>query len=133
MSVTDSKMNKNALSVTHAHSFPLQTIATSQTAALIGQWTPGKRFQVTACSVFATGVTATLTVDVQIDGVSILTGQITPVAGSEVAGTLLSGVKSLRGSATSKLQVKYTTNGTGAAVNGVARVQVRPWPLNGEV
>lgn len=132
MSVTDLKINKNALAATHSQAFPITT-AVSQTAAVAGAYTPAKRFQVTRVSVFATGVTASVTVDVQIGGVSVLTGQITPVAGTEVVGTLQGSQKLLRGSATQQLQVLYTTGGTGAAVNLVVRVQLRPWPLNGEV
>lgn len=133
MSVTDLKINKNALAATHSQAFPLTTIATSQTNALAGAYTPAKRFQVTRVSVFATGVTASLTIDVQIGGVSVLTGPVTPVAGTEVVGTLVASQATLRGTASSQLQVKYTTNGTGAGVNVVVRVQLRPWPLNGEV
>jgi hypothetical protein len=133
MSVTDLKINKNALAATHSQSFPITTIATGQTAALVGAYAPGKRFQVTRVSVFATGVTSSITVDVQIDGVSVLTGQVTPVAGTEAIGTLVASQKTLRGTNASQLQVKYTTNGSGAAVNLVVRVQIRPWPLNGEI
>lgn len=132
MSVTDLKINKNALAATHSQAFPITT-ALSQSALKVGAYSPAKRFQVTRVTVFATAVTANITVDVQIDGVSVLTGQITPVAGTEVVGTLVAATKTLRGSATSQLQVKYTTDGTGAATNLVARVQIRPWPLNGEI
>lgn len=133
MAVTDLKMAVGASTARQNHAFPITT-AVSQTAALAGAWTPGHKFQVTKVSVFATSVTATITVDVQIGGVSVLTGQITPVAGSEVAGTLVTTLASLRGATTSsQIQVKYTSNASGAATNLVVRVQVRPYPLNGEV
>lgn len=133
MSVTDLKMAKGAFSAKHTLSFPISTTAVSQTALLAGARTPGAKFQITGVSVFATAVTATITVDVQIGGVSVLTGQITPVAGTEVIGTLVATQATLRGSASSQIQVKYTSNGTGAGTNLTVQVQVRPYPLNGEV
>lgn len=133
MAITDVKMAQSANSAKHSLNYTIPTTAVSQTALLAGAKTPGFKFQVTKVSVFATAVTATITVDVQIGGVSVLTGAITPVAGSEVAGTLTSTLASLRGSATGQVQVKYTSNGTGAATNLQVYVQVRPYPLNGEV
>lgn len=131
MSVTDFKMNKAANSPKQSHNIPILT-AVGQTALLVGAWTPGFRFQIDKVSVMATAVTATITVDVQIGGVSVLTGQITPVAGTETAGTLTATLATLRGKSTDQLQVKYTTNGSGAATNLVTTVQIRPYPLDGE-
>lgn len=133
MAITDVKMAQSAKSVLRELTFPIATTAVSQTALLAGAWTPGHKFQVTKVTVMATGVTATISTDVQIGGVSVLTGAITPVAGTETAGTLVSTLASLRGSATGQVQVKYTSNASGAAVNLVVRVQIRVYPLNGEV
>jgi hypothetical protein len=129
--IKDYKMDPAGGSSVHTLAFPITT-AVSQTALLAGAWTPGYRFQVRKVTNFATGVTATISTDVQIGGVSVLTGAITPVAGAETAGTLSSTLSALRGSSTSQLQVKYTTNGSGAAVNLVVRVQIRPYPMSGE-
>lgn len=133
MGITDNKVMQSANVAKHAINFGVPTTAVSQTALLVGAWTPGFKFQVAKVSVFATAITATITVDVQIGGVSVLTGQITPVAGSEVAGTLVTTLASLRGSATGQIQVKYTSGAAGAATNLNVKVQIRPYPLNGEV
>src|SRR6185312_1866590 len=127
MSVTDARVNKSANHAVHTLNFPVTT-ALSQAALLAGAWTPGFKFQVIKVSVFATGVTATISADVQIGGTSVLTGAVTPVAGTETEGTLSGTLSKLRGSATSQLQVKYTTNGTGAGVNLMVSVQIRPYP-----
>jgi len=132
MSVTDARVNKSANHAVHTLNFPITT-AISQTALLAGAWTPGFKFQVIKVSVFATAVTATITADVQIGGTSVLTGAVTPVAGTETAGTLSSTLKNVRGSASQQLQIKYTSNGTGAGTNLMVSVQIRPYPLNGEI
>lgn len=132
MSVTDLKMAKAANSARHHITFPITT-SVSQAGVVVGSWTPGHKFEVTKVSVFAVGVTANVSVDVQIAGASVLTGSIVPVAATETAGTLKTTESALRGSATQALTVKLTTDGTGAATNFVVRVQVRPYPLNGEV
>lgn len=129
--IKDYKMDPAGGSAVHTLAFPITT-AVSQTGLLAGAWTPGYRFQIRKVSVFATAVTATITADVQIGGTTVLTGQITPVAGTETAGTLVSTPATLRGSSSGQIQVKYTTNGTGAATNLVVRVQIRPYPCAGE-
>ena len=134
--ISDYKMAPKGLAARHVVAFPVPTTAVSQTALLAGAHTPGVRYQVTKVTVFATAVTATVTVDVQIGGVSVLTGQITPVAGSEVTGVLVSTQATLRGKASgagSQLQVLYTSGAAGAASNLVVHVQVRPYPSFGEV
>lgn len=131
--ISDYKMAPKGLAARHTVAFPITT-AVSQAAVLFGAHTPGVRYQVTKVTVFATAVTATISVDVQIGGVSVLTGLVTPVAGTEVAGTLVATQATLRASsATSQLQVKLTTNGSGAATNLVVHVQLRPYPSFGEI
>ena len=130
--ISDYKMNPKGLAGRHTLAFPITT-AVSQTAALFGAQTPGVRFQVTKVSVFCTAATATIAVGVEINGVSVITAGITPVAGTEVAGTLVSTLATLRGSATQQLQIKLTTNSTGAATNLVVFVQLRPYPSFGEI
>lgn len=129
MAVTDKKADKDAAFGKETLEFPITT-AVSQTALLAGAWTPGYRFQITKVTVMATVVTATISVDVQIGGTTVLTGAITPVAGTETSGTLSSTLSALRGTSTSQIQAKYTTNGSGASTNLVVRVQIRPYPMN---
>lgn len=104
--------------------------AVSQAGVLFGQITPGYRYQVTAVKVFAVTVTATISVDVQINGTTVLTGNVTPVAGAETAGTLSATLSARRGTSTNPLQVKLTTNGSGAATNLSVMVYIRPYPMN---
>lgn len=104
--------------------------STSQAGVKFGQVTPGYRFKVTKVSVFAVTVTATISVDVQINGTSVLSSAITPTAGNEVAGTLSSTLANLLGTASNPLQVFLTTNGTGAATNLSVMVYIRPYPMN---
>ena len=130
--ISDYKMAPKGLAARHTLAFPITT-AISQTSILFGAQTPGVRYQVTKVSAFSTAVTASVAVDVQLNGVSVLTGAITPVAGTEVAGTLVSTLASLRGKSTDQIQIKLTTNGTGAATNLVVYVQVRPYPSFGEI
>ncbi|HJQ96771.1 MAG TPA: hypothetical protein VJ826_00580, partial [Candidatus Polarisedimenticolaceae bacterium] len=54
------------------------------------------------------------------------TGAITPVAGTEVAGTTITNPV---GGSTAQIQLKYTSNGTGAATAGVANVWIVPLGL----
>lgn len=129
MAVTDKKITKNAYGAHHAIQANITT-AISQTGLLVYGWTPGFAGKIQKVSCFATAVTATITVDVQIGGTTVLTGQITPVAGTEVAGTLSSTLSALRFKSTDQVQIKYTTNGSGAATNLSVTVQVRPYPMN---
>ena len=129
MAVTDKKCSKNNYGSHHAIQANITT-ATGQTGLLSYAWTPGFAGKIHKVSCFATAVTATITVDVQIGGTTVLTGQITPVAGSETAGTLSSTLSAIRFKSTDQIQVKYTTNGTGAATNLSVTVQVRPYPMN---
>lgn len=130
MAVTDKKITKTAYAAHHEITFPVPTTATTQTGLLAGAWTPGFAGKITKVTVFATAVTATITVDVQIGGTTVLTGSITPTAGNEVAGTLSSTLSAVRFSSSQQIQVKYTSNGTGAATNLSVHVQVRPYPMN---
>lgn len=130
--ISDYKMSPKGLAARHALTFPLVT-AVSQTALLSGAHTPGGRFQITKITVFAATVTAAITVDVQIGGVSVLSAVITPVAATEVAGALVTTLATLRGKATDQIQVKYTTNGSGAATGLSVIVQIRPYPSFGEI
>lgn len=132
MSVTDAKVHPNAK---HALVPVVVNITTalSQTATKAIGLIPGFKFEVAKVQVWASGVTATISTDVNIDGTSVLTGAVTPVAGTATNGTLVAARTSRRGSATAQLNVVYTTNGTGAAVNLKVTVWLRPYPLNGEV
>lgn len=90
-----------------------ESVPISQTDAEIGAFRPGKRFFVEEVQVYCSAVAATATVNVKVAGTTILTGQVTPVAGSIVFGTLVSAVATQKGGATDEITVEVTTNGTG--------------------
>jgi len=132
MAVTDAKIhpnNKTAL-------VPVVvgiTTATGQTDTKALGLIPGFKFEVARVEVWASAVTATISVNVKVGATSVLTGAVTPVAGSVVPGTLATSRLTRRGSATDQLNIEYTTNGTGAGTNLRVTVWLRPYPLNGEV
>lgn len=128
--ITDKKMDKNGMAGRHTITFPIATTATGQTGLLIGAYTPGYAGKIEKVVVMASGVTATITVDVQVAGTSALSSAVTPVAGTETAATLSTTAANLRFSNSQQIQVKYTSNGTGAATNLQVYVQVRGYPYN---
>lgn len=110
----------------------LGTTATSQTAKVPDAVTPGYAFQVVRVEVNALTVTATISCDVLIDATSCLASAVTPIAATPTAGTLSTTLANRKGSSTSILKAAYTSNGTGAATNGVVTVWIRPQHMNGE-
>lgn len=131
--IIDRKMDPNGGTVKECITMQLGTTAISQTGKQTDGFTPGYAFKVVKVEAYALTVTATISVDVQIGSTSVLASAITPVANTPTAGTLSSTVASLIGQSTSVIALKYTSNGSGAATNGVVRVWIRPQPCNGEV
>lgn len=120
------------------------TLAASQTGKLFGAFSPGYRFQITSASLFCISETGLTSVDIQIapsnggTGVSVLSAQIDPSAGTEVAGSLATTVASTRtasgGETASQIQVLYASaSGSPVTSGAFLTVQYRPWPLNGEI
>jgi len=93
---------------------------------------PGFAFQVVKVEVFATGTILNTTVDVQIGGVSVLTGAITPVSATRTNGTLVTALAGRRGSVTQALTVNTICGATPTAANLAVTITIRPYPLNGE-
>lgn len=87
------------------------TVPISQTAAEIFQYTVPENSSLVSVRVYCTATAATASVDVKNQGTTVLTGVVTPVAGSDVAGTLTGGAAAL--TAADVLTVLVTTNGTG--------------------
>lgn len=127
--ITDKKMDKNGMAARHVLNVPITT-AINQSGLLVYGFTPGIQGKIEKVTVFASSVTATITVDVQVSGTTALTGQITPVAGTETAGTLVSNIDTLIVTPSEQIQVKYTSNGTGAATNLVVSIVLRAYPTN---
>lgn len=100
--------------------------AVSQAGVKAASIKPGYAFEIVGVDVYALGVTAIISADAKISGVSVLTGVVTPVAATIVPGTLVSSVAGRRGSATDTIDVHYTTNGTGAATQFLVIVRYKP-------
>ena len=132
MSIRDRNISTKAAVGLKLVELRLTTSATGQTALLADAVTPGFAFTVVKASVFAQTVTATISADVQIAGASCLASAITPTAATEVAGTISATYTSTQGGSTDQLQLKYTSNGSGAATGLVARVWIKPTGMDGD-
>lgn len=112
--------------------FALGTTAVSQTAKVTQRVTIPFAFEVVSVEAYGLTVTATITLDCFIAGVTCLAAPITPVADTKVAGTL-SATKSARQSkVAAELAIAYTSNGSGAATNCGLTVVVRPLGMHGD-
>lgn len=132
MAIRDRNISKSAAVLQKHLRMTLGTTATGQTATLADAITPGFPFRVSKVTVFAQTVTATISVDVQIGGTSALSAAVTPVAGTETAATLSGTNANQIGGSTAQLQLKYTSNGTGASVGCVANVWIIPLGTEGD-
>lgn len=143
MAVQDRKVHQFAAFVREPIMVGLASVPISQAAVLFASVVPYQGFpagqppyalygwQVDNVQVFCTAIVATAQADVQINGVSVLTGLITPVAGAVTPGVLVAPA-ARRGKFTDPLQVKFTTNGTGTLTNVLVTVTIRPFPLDNE-
>lgn len=132
MAITDIKVANNAALPLKTISLSPDAVPISQAAALFAAVTPGFRFEITAVEVFCRATVATASVDVQINGTTVLTGLVTPVAGSLVAGTLVTTRATRRGTSANPIQVKVTTNGTGTITGLMVNVTYRAYPSANE-
>jgi len=84
----------------------------SQTGLEIFEHTPGYNFEIVGFEVYAESVVATISFNLLIEAVSVITPVLTPVALAGTAAVMLAtGVE--YGSATDVIYVQYTSNGTG--------------------
>lgn len=132
MAVKDVNLSPTAHAAKACVTMPVGSTATGQTALEVGSVVPGYNFEVVRVEAYCTDMTATATVNVLIETASCMTGAITMVDATPVAGTLATSVASRRGSATDALNLVYTTDGSGEIVKGVVQVWIRPFPMNGE-
>lgn len=132
MSIDTYKINRNNKVARECITLAMGATSVSQTATEADEVTPGYAFEIVAAEAYATGVTATASVDVQISGTSALSAAITPVAAAPTAGALSATLANVRGSATDTIQAKYTTNASGVVTNGRIRVWIIPQGLNGQ-
>lgn len=143
MAMTDKKVHPFAAFARALLDFSFDNVPISQAAVLFGAIVPYQGFpvgqppyalygwQIENVQVFCRTIVATGQADVQIGGVSVLTGLITPVAATVVPGVLVAPALR-RGKFTDTLQVKFTTNGTGVITNAKVTVTLRPFPLGNE-
>jgi hypothetical protein len=82
--------------------------------------------------VFARVVVATAQVDVRKGAVSLLTGLITPVAGTPTVGTLVASVPTRRFSPGDVLNLVLTTNGSGTITDLDVQLTLRPAPVSAD-
>ena len=86
------------------------TVGSNQSGVEIFEFTAPAALTVIGVQVYCTAVTATASVDVKEAGVSILSGAVTPTAGSVVSGTISDSAIASGAAVT----VHVTTDGTGA-------------------
>src|ERR1700674_573429 len=83
--------------------------------------------------VMAVTVTANISADVQIGAATALNAAVVPVAATPTAAPVAAALAARSGTALESINLKYTSDGTGAATNLVVSVWIRPAPLDGEV
>jgi hypothetical protein len=133
MGIRSRNVKKTAAFALEPVTLVLGTTAISQTGKRTQGTTIRYPFQVVAVEAYALTVTATISVDVQIGSTSVLSAAITPVADTPTAGVLSATVANTQStSASSVLSLKYTSNGSGAATNGVVTVWIRPLGMEGD-
>ncbi len=96
---------------------------------------PGYGFTVERVESFCRTYTATLTYDVLV-GSNVVVNDAAFATNTRTPAAFASGftkAHARRGGATTTLTVRYTSNGTGALVNGQVVIYLRPYPQSGEV
>lgn len=132
MAVSDKKMLNSGKATFKCVTCEIGATATGQTALEVDSFIPGFNFEVVRVEAYCTAIAAAATVNVLIGSTTVLTGAITPVAGTATAGTLATSKAARRGSSTEAVNVVYTTDGTGSLTKGKVRVWIRPFPLSDE-
>lgn len=137
MAVTDPKVSTSAGFALERLSVAKASIANSQSAVCIARFLVPYGFEVARVHAWAGAVTATATIDVLLgtgSGTSVLTAALVPGAGTAEpsVGALVASRAGRRGKKDTSVQVRVTTNGSGAFTDLVVGVWIRPYPANGE-
>jgi len=98
------------------------TVPISQTGVEVYQYTVPENASLVSVRVYCTATAATASVDVKNQGATVLTGVVTPVAGSDEAGTLTGGAAAL--TAGNVITVLVTTNGSGTITDLSVRLEI---------
>jgi hypothetical protein len=133
MAISDRNIDKNAKFARSLVQLELGVSATGQAAKQTDSHVPGFAFEIVKVELYALTVTAAITADVHIQAATALAAAVAPVANTPTNAPLAASLAARRGSNTDAIQLKYTSDGTGAATNMRARVWIRPVPLQGEV
>ena len=124
MSVTDANVvegSEGRLSHqarSHSRSLPI-----SQTDEKVFTFTPGYNFEIVGFSVYTDAITAAVTTILK-KGTTAVTAAVTPVADTEVKGTILV-VGNQYGSATDTINVHMTSDGSGILTDATVTVLFR--------
>ena len=144
MSVHERTVESSALLLRRHYPFYVATVGINQAAVLFGaaiphgslalldQINPGMGWIVEGVQAWARAIVATAQIDVQIGAVSVLTGLLTPGGPNDAAFGTLVAPALRRGTRTSQLNMRVTTNGTGTLTDLTVTVVVRPIPAGGE-
>lgn len=109
---------------------PLVT-AISQTGVVAFKWTPGYRFQVARVRSYNLAKAGAVSGNVKV--AANVAAAIVFTSATEVAQSLSGTLSNLRGLNTDTLSLEYTTDGSGVLTNGLVIVEIRPFPMAGEV
>lgn len=142
MAVTDKKAHRFALHIKRVIELRIPSGPISQAAVTWDALIPiqaalkavgqAPYYLVEAVEVFTRAIVATAQVDVKIGATSVLTGLITPVAGTPTVGAVVAAIASRIIKAGDVLNGVLTTNGTGTLTDCVIRVTVRAFPASEE-
>ena len=109
--------------------------AVSQTNASLAKLLPGYAFTVEKVESFCRTKAGTITFDVLVDS-AVVVNDGAPVADTRTEHSFESGYGTIyarRGSKTSTLTARFTSDGSGAVTNGFIAITIRPFPAGGEV
>ena len=131
MGISDQKINANSHLGIRVLTIPL-AIQSSQTGYAFYRDVIGFPFEITRVRFYCTSFTNLTNVDVQIGTTSVLTAAIAPTADTSIAGVLSTTfANTYSTSTTSILSALFTSGGSAACVNGVIRIDFRPYPVGG--
>lgn len=131
MAIRDRNIDKDAEVAVKVLVVPLIS-AVGQTGVVAFSHTPGHAFQLVGVSSYCADQTDTISGVVKV-GSATAVAAVGFTDATEVAQTLSSTLSDLRGSSTDAITLEYTSDGTGAVVNGFVIIKYRAQPLAGEV
>lgn len=130
MGIQDRKLDRRG--VTAIKEFLVNFVtSTTQSDVKVWQYQPPYSYEVVGVEVYTLDYTATASVNVKINGTSVLTGAITPADATVVKGVMKTDIRACRGTPSQPLQVHYTTNGSGIILNAQVLITLRKTSTGG--